>query len=475
MSKAAAPTPGCPRISTARPLPDARYEEGPTISLADLLADFDAWIAGMRALNPDLSVRSDVDSLEELAARIRGSITGPMTRRRAWLQFAQLNPSLKDGHNGIFMPDYRDALETHIAAGGRIVPIEVRFASDRSLRVFTVASGKERIRPTDQVISINGHSAQELVAAMLERSPGDTLASQRAWVERRFAALYWFLHGDTGHYDVVVDSAQSGCRIQARLAGAVTLPEALQPKPRPEDLFQWRILAADIGYLRVDAFDPGQSDALARIAETAFTEFKQRRIHALIIDVRENGGGDDPLWQQSLMEYLTDKPYAQLSRYVQRITLENADPGDRVGDVRRGDYKERFTPRRDEPLRFSGPVYVLAGPYSYSATIQFMVAAQDFNIAQIAGEETAALSCQTGQSHRIELAKTGLAAFTPIIAYTRPSGVGCERGVIPDVPIRINEVAPDKTLDSLLLWIVTHQVAGQLYPTGDDAKDRLQF
>jgi C-terminal processing protease CtpA/Prc len=121
--------------------------------------------------------------------------------------------------------------------------------------------------------------------------------------------------------------------------------------------------------------------------------------------------------------------------------------------VQQAEYTKRFTPTAVNPIRFDGPVYILAGPYSYSATIQFIVAAQDFGIAKIAGEETPALSCQTGQVQRVEQAKTGLAAFTPIIAYTRPSGHGCKRGVIPDVPIAINEVTPDETLNSLLNWI----------------------
>jgi hypothetical protein len=448
----------CPRVTpNARQLPAARLEEGPTITQADLVSDFDAWLSSMRALNPDISIRADIRAVDKQAALIRRSLTGPMTRREAWKQFAKLNPFFKDGHSGIYMPDYRDALDAHVSAGGRIVPVEVRFAADQSLRIFAVAPGAGGMAWGDRLLSINGHSAKELVAAMMERSPGDTPAFQRAYVERRFAALYWFLYGDTGYYDLSAESVPSGCHLQVQLAGATTLPEALQPSPTARSLFGWRILPGDVGYLRVDAFDPRQGDALAHVAKAAFTEFKQRGIHALIIDVRENGGGDDPLWQQDLMEYITDKPYAQLSRYVQRVTKENADPGDVIGDLKRGDYTDRFKPKPDEPIRFHGPVYILAGPFSYSATIQFIVAAQNFGIAKIAGEETAALSCQTGQVHRIEQAKTGLGAFTPITAYTRPSGHGCERGVIPDVPITVNEVKPDETLGSLTSWIRTHQ------------------
>jgi C-terminal processing protease CtpA/Prc len=142
---------------------------------------------------------------------------------------------------------------------------------------------------------------------------------------------------------------------------------------------------------------------------------------------------------------------------VTRITNEHADPGDMIGALKNEDYTKRFTPPPDDPIRFDGPVYVLDGPYSYSATIQFIVTAQDFGLAKIAGEETAALSCQTGQVRRIELPWTGLSAATPVIAYTRPSGQGCKRGVLPDVAIGINEVKPDETLTALVAWIRRHQ------------------
>jgi C-terminal processing protease CtpA/Prc len=54
---------------------------------------------------------------------------------------------------------------------------------------------------------------------------------------------------------------------------------------------------------------------------------------------------------------------------------------------------------------------------------------------------------------RIDLPWTGLAATTPIIAYTRPSGRDCQRGVLPDVPIAIDEVQPSGTLNALVDWI----------------------
>src|SRR5450631_373910 len=74
----------CAPISSGAPkLAAARFEEGPTISQADLVADFDAWLSGMRALNPDISIRAEVRSMDEEAARIRRTLSGPMKRRQA--------------------------------------------------------------------------------------------------------------------------------------------------------------------------------------------------------------------------------------------------------------------------------------------------------------------------------------------------------------------------------------------------------
>ncbi|NJO33665.1 MAG: hypothetical protein HC869_11520, partial [Rhodospirillales bacterium] len=300
-----------------------------------------------------------------------------------------------------------------------------------------------------RIVAINGVPMTEIVAYLLARVPGETDGFRRAYVSHRFAALYWVAFGDTLDYDVTFADA-TGCEHTARLPGANQAPTSLQIEPNSAELFQHRIIGEDIGYFRVATFDFEQRDALATAATAAFNDFRVRSVRAVIIDVRDNSGGDDPLWQQSLMNNITTTPYAQLSRYALRVTERNADPGDVIGSVQRSEYTRRFTPDADNERRFTGPVYVLAGPLSYSATIQFLVAAQDFRIAKIAGEETPALSCQTGQVNSIPMPATGLRAFTPIIAYVRPSGTGCERGVIPDVAVAIDEVNPERTLAALV-------------------------
>jgi C-terminal processing protease CtpA/Prc len=429
-------------------LPAPTFLDGPEISVAGLHSDFERWLADMAEINPDLSIRTDAAGLAQEAASIRSAITEPMTPREAWALFARINPHLRDGHSGIAMPQAKEALEAHVNHGGRTLPFEVRFARDGSLRILSALAPDTGLTQGDRLISINGVSGEDLVEQMLARVPGETDRFRRASLSRRFGAHYWFLFGDTGQYDIAF-ADRRGCLHTVRLDGAARLPVALQPNPAAQDLFEARVLPGRIGYLRVDTFAHEQEAALASFAATAFAQFRTAHVRALIIDVRENGGGDDPLWQNSIMNYITSQPYSQLSRFALRITRQNADPGDIIGDVQRSEYTRRRTPPENVSDRFTGPVYVLGGPFSYSATIQFMVAAQDFRVARIAGEETGALSCQTGQVRPIDMRHTGLFAFTPLIAYTRPSGAGCDRGILPDAPVEIDEVRPDRTLESL--------------------------
>lgn len=421
-------------------LPVPRFLEGPAIGAADIRTEFDGWLSQMNSLHPDMALRTDVPLFEKTKARIRKALNRPMTQREVWEQFALLNPSLRDGHNGIGMPDSPKLLQAHLDSGGRVFPLRVRIGTDGMLRVGEAGAHGNR---GDAILAINGRPADRIVATLLSRAPGETLAFRREWVSRRFTAQYWLTFGDTGDYAVTLQP-KGGCRSTVRVPGASELAISDLAEVPASHQYAARILDGGIGYLKAGSFSGEYQKEFAAFTKTVFADFKKSGIRALIIDVRENGGGDDPLWQQNLMEYITTKPYAHVGRFAVRVNKDNADPGDVIGELQRKEYKRRFTPTPDNPLRLDVPVYILDGRFSYSSTIQFLVAAQDFGIAKIAGPETGALSCQTGQVKFMAMPKTGLRAYTPVIAFVRPSGAGCDRGVIPDLTVDDDGLDPDR-------------------------------
>jgi Peptidase family S41 len=434
-----------PKVAITGNMNVPRFMDGPQISAEDIRADFEGWLVQMHALHPDISLRTDRKRFDRTVALIRNAIDRPMSQREVWLLFARLNPMLRDGHNSIAMPDRAKLMQTHLDAGGRIFPIKVHLDQDGRLRVGETGTGVQR---GEEILAINGRPVAKVVEAILALAPGDTLSFRREYVARRFAALYWMQFGDTGNY-VIKLRRNEGCVHTQGISGATKLAVSDQAQIPASYQYSSKILDGDIGYLRVASFDGEYKTEFALFAQQAFTQLKARGVRALIIDVRDNGGGDDPLWQENLMEYITNTPYAHVGQYKVRVNKDNADPGDIIGEVQDKVYQRRFVTTSNNPLRLNAPVFVLAGRFTYSSAIQFLVAAQDFGIAKIAGPETGAFSCQTGQIKLMDMPNTGLRAFTPVIAFVRPSGKGCNRGVIPDIVIDDDALDPERAINIL--------------------------
>lgn len=409
-------------------LPEPRFDESADIAPDLIRADLQTWLANIDAMHPEPERRIDRDAIARVRSDIEAALDRPIDQREAWLLLARLNPHFRDGHTGILFPDRVQRAQAHLDAGGRLLPIDVAVEGER---IFVLPSNGERA----ELLSINGRSAAAISREMLAVTEGDTLAFRQELASRRFAILYWLLYGDTGAY-VLEISAQSGCSRVETVAGANAIPARALREPPASAQFSYDILESDIGYLRAASFDGAYADAFDTLAAEAFAAFKAQGIRALIIDVRDNGGGDDDLWMRNLMERITDAPYRHVSSYAVRITERNVQPGEAIGAVRRDVYRNQRTPAPENAMRFRGPTYVLVGPFTYSSAIVFSATVQDNGVARIAGHETGGMACQTGRITSIAMPNTGLAAFAPQLWLARPSGEsGCTRGIIPDLPL----------------------------------------
>lgn len=67
------------------------------------------------------------------------------------------------------------------------------------------------------------------------------------------------------------------------------------------------------------------------------------------------------------------------------------------------------------------------------------------------------MSCQTGKVTALAMPRTGLNAYAPVAAFIRPSGRGCERGVIPDLALDDDGLDPARAPAML-----ARQIAGSL-------------
>jgi hypothetical protein len=174
-------------------------------------------------------------------------------------------------------------------------------------------------------------------------------------------------------------------------------------------------LAGNVGYLKLDCFAPAQLGGATAVAAMSFLAGSD----ALIIDLRDNGGGS-PSMVQLLASYLLPADHNTLlnSFYVRKENRTDQFwtapwvPGPRLSDA---------------------PVYVLTSKHTFSAAEEFTYDLKNLKRATIVGETTG------GGSHPQEEHRVAGYPVVMSLPFGRPvnpiTGTNWEgTGVVPDLP-----------------------------------------
>jgi hypothetical protein len=193
------------------------------------------------------------------------------------------------------------------------------------------------------------------------------------------------------------------------------------------------MLPGGIGYLKLDQFPSTENAAETAIAAMNFLANSS----ALIIDLRENGGGSAAMIRL-VASYLFAET-AHLINWYQRATDETVQshtydyvPGRRLTDI---------------------PLYILSSDGTASAAEEFTFDMQNLKRATIVGDTTAGAG-HTVASAMFDFKKFRVGMRIPFgRAYDPLTGAGWEgRGVIPDVAVPVEQaltVANAKALEGL--------------------------
>ncbi|MFC0253829.1 S41 family peptidase [Massilia consociata] len=314
-----------------------------------------------------------------------------------YLVLMELCAKLQDGHTNVYPgPELGNAmtrplLTTHLVEG-RVL---VREVFDPALKAGGVVAGAE-------IVEVDG----EPVAAYAQREIAPYVsASTPQDLERRVYG-YQFLMGPGDKAPRVTFRNAGGktFTLPARRVDWESFGKAAGNKPP----FELRKLPGNVTYVALNGFgDSKAADAFL----AAFDQIASSA--ALIIDVRNNGGGNSHEGYRVLAT-LTDAPFAT-STWSTRQYL----PSYRAWKRPMPDFEgkpENWQP--DGKRHFGGPVAVLTSGGTYSAAEDFMVAYEGMKRGPIIGEATGG---STGQPLFVQLPGGGMARICTK-ADTYPDG-----------------------------------------------------
>lgn len=412
--------------------------EEATYNTAQLQADFDQLLEIIEGTHPDLGFVTDRAELQREAGRIRATIDRPMTVREAWMTMAQINPFLRDAHSGLRHP--ASAFDAYRESGGATFPVPVIVDRSGRLRVGFNPGLDGDVAAFEEIFSINGRSAEAIIAELMPRMRGETESLRRLVLAFNFPGHLWTLVGPQLDYVVEVGPDRTASR-RVVLGAQSANPAAPFGFSKPR---------AGVALLRVASFDPSLRDQFRLFLDRTFADIAANGADTLLIDIRDNPGGAHDV-SDLLVARLIDRPVSPTSRLTARITEVNREVSltSDLGTVVTVPFEEPIMPTQAAPA-YRGDIFVLLSENTYSQAIVFAATLRDHGIARLVGEPTGGAANQTGQISITDLANTGLQALAPLYIIYRPSGDESREGLRPDIALPHDPARPEQMVEMLL-------------------------
>ena len=243
--------------------------------------------------------------------------------------------------------------------------------------------------------------------------------------------------------------------------------------------YTFKFLSDSIGYINYISMSNGKSNPFEEFLKKVFTGLKQKSSKGLIIDLRNNGGGNS-YYGQILLSYITAKPYKMAAKKVWKVSEQyraymrsrivwwlrwisyppaiwalriffdeakmfTSSEGELV-ELKSDEYKPE-----SNPLRYSGKVCFLIGSGTYSSAMMLANAVGDYKLATLIGEETAGIPNDFGEVYNFYLPNTYLRVSIPSALFVRANGdVSDKRGVLPDIKAKQRPEDSEKKIDTVL-------------------------
>lgn len=368
---------------------------------------------------------------------------------------------IRDVHSETTLPPL---VNQQFLSMGHFFPVPLKFIDHRCYVNLKPGSGLP-LQFGDEILAIDGHAVAEIEKKLHELivADGYSVTGKQRLINRLFYKLYTLAYqpGDS----IAIEYRKYGMagifnlRMNARNKKAVDAVYALK-YPELNDSVAARFYQVEkIPVLKINSFS-AQSFSNSKInyyqfLDSVFTRIHRSGTNKLIIDLRQNNGGDEE-YLQTLLSYLLDKPWKpyksahvvakdfsflpftddSITHTTDRIKVEFQP--DNTGRLVRKDDWAQVAPLQTN--RFNGQLVVLIGGLDVSAGSTFpAILYQNRVNTTFVGEETGGGFYRNNSSYyfRVTLPNTKIQFKVPLVQLKmNVAGMPYGHGLIPQYKIQ---------------------------------------
>lgn len=201
-------------------------------------------------------------------------------------------------------------------------PLKVKFIGD----TLVIASDYNDFKKGTQLLRINNKSIQEIKkdAFKIISSDGFNTTFKYRQLEEEFSKYYFLLYGSQEKFDLEIITYLSNTISKVTLE-SITINQFKEFKPseRTQKATDLSFLNKETALLTVNTFSTEtkkNQKKFFKFLEKTFKEIQEKGIENLILDIRENTGGDDGN-DMELASYLINKPFKE-NKYRKLNTID---------------------------------------------------------------------------------------------------------------------------------------------------------
>lgn len=418
------------------------------ISKEQAIADIDSLVYTISEVHPEMFTVCKQGEFLSMVSEIQEALPDSVS---AWEMYVRLQPlvvRIGDGHTSLSFP-FNDVIKENTPR----LPMNMIVDADNKVKV--AYSVDNRIPAESEIVKINGITINEMYKKMLCYESGESEARKMNRINEGFSALFFILYSsDTYNVEYIETGRNKVSRIELKACTSKELIEwrkktqsaVSQPNAVP---YSFKIIPEkNVAIMDFKSFV--DSKYMETFSDSMFMTLKQNNINNLVIDVRENGGGNSQVGDV-LLSYISPKPFCQFHKFLARVTPTtqrlmrgHLDTGWYYGEISE---KEFVQPKSYTEGLYNGNVILLTSNHTFSSASSFAWAFKEFDMGKVVGEETGGMNVSFGDVLMYQMPYSGLTAS---ISYKRFWQYGADEnnihGTIPDYIVP-KEVALSKALE----------------------------
>lgn len=423
-----------------------------------LQEDFALLVGALEEAHPNLFLYQSQEDWKEQTDYLQEQLDEPLSEVAFYNLLKPLIAQIRDGNTSLMLSQYADlSMKEYI----KFFPIDVYFDQEKVFVAYDYSEAQ--LAKGTEILEINGLKTNELVNKMLERSAADGFiktASYWRFEQDLFSQELIFLMGSKENYQIAYRNKD---RIERTQISAISyrkktdLQQKNPPIIRTDMPFEFKIMDS-VAYLRYDILGDffNVKEKFIKFTKKSFEEIQQKNIGKLILDLRNNGGGEDN-YGKMLYAHLTDTTFEyykkqsitqekySFAKYTDDRMLNRSVSALRKKNEEDGTFRVSLDgldkPQRPEREAFSGKIVVLINGGTFGVANEVAAVLKHNKRAIFVGQETGGASIfSSGLMPYLVLPNTALQLSLPLVRYEMAvESAEKGRGVMPDVELKNHE------------------------------------